>query len=1232
VQKYFPKLKDLNDNDKESEATIELLTSLSMHDAALVEEGAPLQPPMLGSKMMRQDRQAKKGIQEDIYDLVQIEDGKSEASKLYKGPATRWCRIERIEILEGDRQVPILPAPAHLGNNANANIELKIHGDPVATSMKLLVWAQEACDPSAADEATPGFRKVHTSSIQFWPAGCHGNPKSGLENFKFDVLGVQKSTSDAQSESSDGHSKPSASTDTTQLDITVRPDGVLEELNFNDPSQHESEDREHPEIIMTFDTHGGIGHQLDIGCGKLGSSPANLTSESQDALAACRVLEINGRPFKARVTLRIPHGFGEKKDMQTVDALKKLRDQKHPFPWSAYCAKTKNPLTQYGMFATRKHIVDAYGGIVKVDAQCSFNSIQEWQIMQTNAAHLDYQFEKQKIQKINEGSHQISFYKVAGETVLASVQLQENGSSDQYRIAPGSSVTLSWTQPADRQKGMLRCNGTVMENVFGIPGQQMIVALGPVRPRERIFLHRSTSINDLDRPRYAVRVTVKIDTTSIKHRVDAINKISCPEMERFHAAIIAQKTSSHEPIDPIKEASGHQALGRKVYEDVLNDSLFAWNEDQKNCFYMARALPGGIAINEGVPGSGKSRLICGLTKMFSALKNRRGMNSVCTLIEVPTNAAGDAIYSAFTHFSTLSGTEASCIRVYTQTNENRAFLNKGQTSTSSAEEEAANDIVSATMIQVIATLRKNHESSRYKLEEHSLEAHIIRLAENAADNEGNACARFVRSRVLRNISDSLVNPLPYLDKLPTDPDELFQVDLYPMILGYIKRMQAAHINEWEDKSHIRLAKAVFGWVMEDVLAYTQVVIATPYCCGGDTFAKSFGEKFDHIMIIEDETMRQTEIDTLLPLGKLRHSEKILGLILCGDTKQPRPFAISATGGDERVNEFGHQLTYPLGRRLIDAYHPQTAQWEQNRMLPILAEFPNKYTYARMTNSPVACAQVVNANWDSMMTHILGRRHEPNNYIVLSIHGSESFTTPGHTSRKNPVHAEYIVYLVLQNYKANGYKPSEILVVTYYTEQVRLIGELFLKVVEKGLIAPHQIPAVMTTAQSQGHQAQWILGDAVVHNAEVKRDLGFVGTQESLCNVFLTRAKTAFTGFVHRDIGSGQVAREDKSKREIIAFVQDASKRNAIVDITQRPQELAFLGVQTLAEIEATVATPDQADNNSWDQEQGQDGKEQPAVQEDIVGGDGADWGVGDAAEDGTDGNEGTGNEWSTTAY
>jgi hypothetical protein len=107
------------------------------------------------------------------------------------------------------------------------------------------------------------------------------------------------------------------------------------------------------------------------------------------------------------------------------------------------------------------------------------------------------------------------------------------------------------------------------------------------------------------------------------------------------------------------------------------------------------------------------------------------------------------------------------------------------------------------------------------------------------------------------------------------------------------------------------------------------------------------------------------------------------------------------------------------------------------MLPSLAKFLNEYTYVRMTNSPVSCAQVVNANWDSMMTLILGRRQEPNNYAVLSIRGSESFTTPGHTSRQNPVHAEYIVFPV------SGFSTSQDETSSNETSQARALAPLVL---------------------------------------------------------------------------------------------------------------------------------------------------------------------------------------------
>jgi hypothetical protein len=45
VQSNFPKFKALNDKEKESEATMELLTSVSLHCVTGVEERAPLHVP-----------------------------------------------------------------------------------------------------------------------------------------------------------------------------------------------------------------------------------------------------------------------------------------------------------------------------------------------------------------------------------------------------------------------------------------------------------------------------------------------------------------------------------------------------------------------------------------------------------------------------------------------------------------------------------------------------------------------------------------------------------------------------------------------------------------------------------------------------------------------------------------------------------------------------------------------------------------------------------------------------------------------------------------------------------------------------------------------------------------------------------------------------------------------------------------------------------------------------------
>lgn len=834
-----------------------------------------------------------------------------------------------------------------------------------------------------------------------------------------------------------------------------------------------------------------------------------------------------------------------------------------------------------GMFPTRERVRNAHGGLVKIDQQYSFSSIPEWRIFQANAAHLEYQLEKVRINEVNDGYHQVAFFKVSDKTILAGVQLEETMSSDdQYYITPGSDIKLRWTVPAALTKGAFSCNGTVLENIFGIAGKYIIVSLNARRTKESQWLKdQAPPLTSVSRTHYEATVTFTINTSPVKYRVDAINKIGDRSMERFHEAILARNTSSYASFDPVQKASASLPSGNKLFQDILLSDAFNWNEDQRNCFNVIRALPARVAIMEGVPGSGKSRLIAGFVQLFCGLKNEHGSNSTCVLVQVPTNAAGDSVHEAIQKFNKLTDASSQVIRVYTQANEVKAFMKKGAAITT---EEAAADHASITLIQAIATLSEAYDSNRHALAEDSLEAHIIRAAQNAENDPDSYCDRLVSSGVLRRISKSLNRPLDYLDRLPEDPAELFQVDLYPMILSYIARMRRQDVNEWES-SEIKELKLVFGWVMEEVLSNTQVVIATPYCCGSDILSKKFGENYNHIMVIEDESFRQMEIDTMLPLGKLRNNAKILGLVLCGDTHQPRPFSLSNTGV-VRYNEFGSQLGLSFGRRLINSAHPQTAQYIQNRMVEVLTDLPNRRTYGRrMQTSEIASRQVVNAKWNTMMTEMLPASFNANNYVVISIEGSQDYLPPGLTSRQNPIHAEYIVHLVISNYKADGYQPKEILVIAFYREQVRYIHELFLRAVREKLIKLEQIPMLMTTTKAQGWENLWVIADVVVSKSDEKSELGFVGREEALFNVFLTRAKHAFTGLAHRELGSGKIALDEKQDRYVCEFVRDASRRGVIWDVSERPDYLACLGVKTVEEIETenNLAAQRSSEDDGW---------------------------------------------------
>lgn len=259
----------------------------------------------------------------------------------------------------------------------------------------------------------------------------------------------------------------------------------------------------------------------------------------------------------------------------------------------------------------------------------------------------------------------------------------------------------------------------------------------------------------------------------------------------------------------IPRASYDVQDGNQISHWILDSDVFNWNNKQKECFRLFRALPGGIGICEGVPGSGKNRTIADLVQLFCTLRRKKhSQSSTAVLVTVPTDCAGDPIFDAIQRSNKKAGKAINAVRVYKETNEVTSFLNKYRVEKplepptavycttrrkpilKKVEVFAAKDYAAATIIQTIATLKDGHAPRRYSLATHSLEAKVIRKAKQAVDDDiKDGSPRLLKPSVIRRVSAGLPESLTYLDQLPRDPGELFQIDCLPFIISYVKRME-----------------------------------------------------------------------------------------------------------------------------------------------------------------------------------------------------------------------------------------------------------------------------------------------------------------------------------------------------------------------------------------------------------------------------------------------------------
>lgn len=199
-------------------------------------------------------------------------------------------------------------------------------------------------------------------------------------------------------------------------------------------------------------------------------------------------------------------------------------------------------------------------------------------------------------------------------------------------------------------------------------------------------------------------------------------------------------------------------------------------------------------------------------------------------------------------------------------------------------------------------------------------------------------------------------------------------------------------------------------------------------CTASTAGRPGLRRFRPDILIIDEASQISEATCLNPM--IRFYSSLKKIVLCGDTAQLPP---TVTGLAR--NEFLESEKLSLFERLIKTGVPDTMLKTQYRMHPGISAFVNTEFYnGQLLNGPGTARQRAD-----LFARIMSEQYKCSKgaSYFFSVRNSSCWTRKGGTSLFNP---EYVVSTsnIVENLISQGILESEILVLTYYNEELKLL--------------------------------------------------------------------------------------------------------------------------------------------------------------------------------------------------
>ena len=995
-------------------------------------------------------------------------------------------------------------------NHKGTELKLKVEGIPFETSLKLelVIHGQDG-------------KVLHTGCLRFFPNGIF----------------------------------------TLKPQITSFECGIFEAATVGDDSTA-TDQVSYAMVQLT--TFGGIGHQLDV-------VDDDFDTEAQALLTLLNLWNVDHHPDRTKACkFRIKVAFDpdHKDNEQFWASMEELKTENLPNirkPLHAYCHKNGRPATVLGMIPSRETIRNAHDSLVKYRFKKSFSHPYEYGVIMANGTFLEHQRELQLITVMQRSLHQMTVYDYEGTIVVAIALNEELDVDDRYRVTPGSNVTINWKRQGALVSGSETVRGVIYDYWFaGIPEKYTVVVVNPESLRYIEDLAQKVAAPD--RKFYEAKIIFDVNEIPVRRRIDAVNKLISDNFSSWHPAIMARSSASlvrcdltdcFQPDHPMREQ-----MIKRAFDKVLNSSNL--NPDQRNAFNLIRSAPGGILDIEGCPGGGKTWLLV----MIAIALRQLG---IYVLFATPTHAAADAIMKTSKMVAKATGLELKIKRAYSSPHETEAFFNEAKQKgvldkgLDLAKISKNDNMRTVVMLKTITALGKKYASKRYALTEDSLERAVVDKAK--AKQKDVHFPMTAANHVLVHKELGTTLPPDFSDK---SPDEVFPVRVYELINLFLDLMERTpKVEEWTEGLETICTKA-FKRAQEDIVRECGCIATTTNNVAGTPIANGVGAlpKYAGIVALIDESNRDLEQDTAIVLTKLKQSEKLQGVVLAGDAKQPPPLVLT-DNETPAYNEMSAQIAISLPSRIVNAGHPQATLKYNGRAHPELNEWPNKNNYYGMlTDTEVVKALPLNKNYEEAI-RMLVKQPDPKisvRLVVLSVPDSNCFTPAGSTSKVNYANVRTVVSLVAANYRAGGYSAEDILIMSPWAKQAEALSSNLLQLALNGAVPYEHIPEVKTVHGMQGGQAKCIIFDGTVSHADRTGDVGHIRNEE-LFNVATTRAREAAIILLPHGLASGELAA--KFSRRIggppggdrlhgiapIAYIHDMNTKANVVYILDEPLAL-----------------------------------------------------------------------------